>query len=64
MSERLDAGMEPAQIVREVCKRCLANDPKTTAGIGGDNMTCLLVLLDHVNSINATSSSGKKEANS
>jgi len=25
----------------------MADDPKLTAGIGGDNMTCLLVMLHH-----------------
>lgn len=49
VNERLDAGMEPTQIVREICKRCLAQDPKLSAGIGGDNMTCLLVLIDFHN---------------
>jgi len=47
VSERLDMGMEPVQVVREVCRRCMADDPKLTAGIGGDNMTCLLVMLHH-----------------
>jgi hypothetical protein len=40
-------GMEPVQVVREMCRRCMADDPKLTAGIGGDNMTCLLVMLHH-----------------
>lgn len=47
VTERLDMGMEPVQVVREVCRRCMADDPKLTAGIGGDNMTCLLVMLHH-----------------
>lgn len=66
VSERLDAGMEPSHIVQEVCKRCLAKNPKTAAGIGGDNMTCLLVLLDHANTNTATTdvtSNSVKEVN-
>lgn len=42
---RLDEGKEPAQIVEEVCHFCLSSDPRKTEGIGGDNMTCLIVQL-------------------
>ena len=60
VSERLDIGMEPAEIVRDVCRRCLAEDPKLTAGIGGDNMTCLFVMLDHVHTTEFSSNSVTK----
>jgi len=28
----------------QACDACLAEDPKRTQGIGGDNMTCLVVV--------------------
>ena len=34
------------QVVDAVLQECLSVDPKLTAGIGGDNMTCMVVLLD------------------
>ena len=38
------AGGEPlASITEAMCDQCLSEDPKTTAGIGGDNMTALIV---------------------
>lgn len=46
VSEKLDSGRTVDQIVKEVCSHCLAVDPRTSAGIGGDNMTCLIVLLN------------------
>ncbi len=60
VTERLDIGMEPVEIVREVCLRCLAANPKLTAGIGGDNMTCMLVMLDHVHTTEVSINSVKK----
>lgn len=33
-------------------KECLASNPKLTAGVGGDNMTCLIVLLNRTAKIN------------
>ena len=46
VKERLDQGMDVHQVVHEVCNRCVANDPRTSTGIGSDNMTCLIVLLN------------------
>lgn len=34
------------EIVNEIFKECVSSDPRHTAGIGGDNMTCLIVLLN------------------
>ena len=33
-------------------RECLASNPKLTAGVGGDNMTCLIVLLNRTAKIN------------
>mmetsp|Transcript_77794 Transcript_77794/g.155798 ORF Transcript_77794/g.155798 Transcript_77794/m.155798 type:complete len:427 (+) Transcript_77794:36-1316(+) len=40
---RMLEGMSPVDIAKDACDVCLAEDPKTTQGIGGDNMTCLIV---------------------
>ena len=34
------------QVIDAVLQACLSTDPRNTAGIGGDNMTCMVVLLD------------------
>jgi hypothetical protein len=53
------------QVIHEVMKRCIANNPRESQGIGGDNMTFLLVWLqpsllklstDHDNSNNSNNS--------
>jgi len=46
VTKRLDVGMDLTQIVQEMCHHCVADDPRTSQGIGGDNMTCLIVLLN------------------
>lgn len=46
MSERLDQGMSVTDIVHDMCKKCLADDPRAATGIGSDNMTCMVVLLN------------------
>ena len=33
------------QIIEEILDHCIADDPKTTGGIGGDNMTCIIATL-------------------
>ncbi|KAH8048674.1 protein serine/threonine phosphatase [Aureococcus anophagefferens] len=33
----------PAVIAEQIFDRCIADDPKTTQGIGGDNMTAVIV---------------------
>jgi protein phosphatase 1G len=44
--QRLDQGMEPTQIACAMLDACLANDPKEARGIGCDNMTAIVVLLN------------------
>jgi hypothetical protein len=39
-------------MICQVLKECLASNPKLTAGVGGDNMTCLIVLLNRTAKIN------------
>jgi len=46
VAQRLDQGMEPAQIACAMLDACLANDPKEARGIGCDNMTAIVVLLN------------------
>ncbi len=46
VSARLDKGMDVEAIVRDVFTHCVADDPRKTQGIGGDNMTCMIVLLN------------------
>mmetsp|Transcript_1565 Transcript_1565/g.2531 ORF Transcript_1565/g.2531 Transcript_1565/m.2531 type:complete len:89 (+) Transcript_1565:716-982(+) len=43
--ERLVRGMPCAKICEEMMDDCLAEDPRKTTGIGGDNMTCVVVQL-------------------
>ena len=43
--ERLLEGKSLEEITKDVMKRCIASDPKKTQGIGGDNMTFLVVNL-------------------
>lgn len=42
---RLLKGMAPPVIVEELMDACICKDPKQTQGIGGDNMTCVIVML-------------------
>ena len=44
VSQRLGAGMSPAEISEAVFDHCISEDPKKTTGIGGDNMTCVIVV--------------------
>jgi len=46
VSERLDRGMDLTQIVEEMCHHCVSEDPRASTGIGSDNMTCLIVMLN------------------
>jgi len=41
---RLAMGMTPVEVSKAACDECLAEDPKASQGIGGDNMTCLVVV--------------------
>ncbi|CAM9754127.1 unnamed protein product [Pylaiella littoralis] len=38
--------MSLSKVCEEVMEACLSEDPRSTTGIGGDNMTCIVVLLD------------------
>ena len=38
--------MRVERICEEVFDRCIATNPRETRGIGGDNMTCVIVKLD------------------
>ncbi len=42
--QRLQAGMSPMDVTKEACDFCLSEDPRKTTGIGGDNMTCMVVV--------------------
>lgn len=43
VKSRLSTGMPMQQIVESMLHDCLAENPRKTQGIGGDNMTCLIV---------------------
>lgn len=42
----LESGKAPQDIAAEMLDACLAGDPKDACGIGCDNMTCVIVLLE------------------
>jgi serine/threonine protein phosphatase PrpC len=46
VSDRLAQKMSIKDIISDVFSHCVADDPKQTQGIGGDNMTCMIVLLN------------------
>merc|ERR1719359_206299 len=54
-------GVPPPIIMEELMNSCICADPKETCGIGGDNMTCILVMLQEANTLR---SSLKSEASS
>eukprot|EP00927_Polykrikos_kofoidii_P077324 TRINITY_DN74276_c0_g1_i1.p1 TRINITY_DN74276_c0_g1~~TRINITY_DN74276_c0_g1_i1.p1 ORF type:complete len:401 (-),score=83.76 TRINITY_DN74276_c0_g1_i1:35-1237(-) len=41
--DRLSAGEDLPHIIEALLNDCIADDPKATCGIGGDNMTCMVV---------------------
>lgn len=43
--DSLKRGMKHSTICNEIFDKCIAVDPKTTAGIGGDNMSCIIIEL-------------------
>jgi hypothetical protein len=45
--------------VDSVLQRCLSIDPRKTGGIGGDNMTFLLVMLDDLADVGGDSADAK-----
>ena len=36
-------GVSPASVAEAVFDECISDDPKQTQGLGGDNMTCVIV---------------------
>eukprot|EP00413_Alexandrium_margalefii_P000908 CAMPEP_0204514834 /NCGR_PEP_ID=MMETSP0661-20131031/2292_1 /ASSEMBLY_ACC=CAM_ASM_000606 /TAXON_ID=109239 /ORGANISM="Alexandrium margalefi, Strain AMGDE01CS-322" /LENGTH=367 /DNA_ID=CAMNT_0051520113 /DNA_START=75 /DNA_END=1178 /DNA_ORIENTATION=- len=44
---RLKKGQDIPRIVEELLDDCIAVDPRETHGLGGDNMTCVVVQLRH-----------------
>jgi len=44
---RLKQGQEIPKIIEALLDDCIAADPKETHGLGGDNMTCVVVQLRH-----------------
>jgi len=42
--ERLERGVSDRDIVEQMCQACLSIDPHKAAGIGTDNMTCMIVV--------------------
>jgi len=45
---RLMQGEDISKIVERLLDDCIAADPKATQGLGGDNMTCIIVKLQHI----------------
>mmetsp|Transcript_11695 Transcript_11695/g.29580 ORF Transcript_11695/g.29580 Transcript_11695/m.29580 type:complete len:285 (-) Transcript_11695:231-1085(-) len=43
--ERMTKGVKLSGICEEVFERCISADPRRTSGLGGDNMTCLIIEL-------------------
>ena len=42
--ERIERGVTPlSKIAEQVMDECICEDPGKTQGIGGDNMTCMVV---------------------
>ncbi len=41
--EGISNGLSDKEIVESAFKRCISDDPKMTSGLGGDNMTFMLV---------------------
>jgi len=46
---RLRRGEPVQQVMEALLDACLAKDPRKTTGIGGDNMTCIVVVLPGLN---------------
>jgi len=47
VSPRLKKGEEIPKIIEALLDDCIAADPRETHGLGGDNMTCVIVQLRH-----------------
>lgn len=47
INEKLKAGQKPAEAACGLLDACLAGDPKAARGVGCDNMTVIVVQLQH-----------------
>lgn len=45
VATRLSNGQKPADIASLLLDHCLSSDPKTTCGVGCDNMTSIVVVM-------------------
>eukprot|EP00617_Octactis_speculum_P014926 CAMPEP_0185749958 /NCGR_PEP_ID=MMETSP1174-20130828/8656_1 /TAXON_ID=35687 /ORGANISM="Dictyocha speculum, Strain CCMP1381" /LENGTH=479 /DNA_ID=CAMNT_0028426283 /DNA_START=192 /DNA_END=1631 /DNA_ORIENTATION=+ len=45
VSKHLEEGMSPMKISEAAFDHCISFDPRRTSGLGGDNMTCVIVTL-------------------
>jgi hypothetical protein len=43
--KRLKPGVRPSLVAEQLFDECITEDPKKTQGLGGDNMTCIIVAL-------------------
>lgn len=55
VAERLAQNMAPQQVSSELLDACIASDPKEARGVGCDNMTVLVILLNDNTSNNQSS---------
>lgn len=58
---RLAKGMETPSIVEELLDACMCKDPKATNGLGGDNMTCVIVTLMGADALNEMSKGARNK---
>lgn len=47
VSKGLSSGKTPSEVASNLLDRCLASDPRETRGIGCDNMTACIVVINH-----------------
>merc|ERR1712178_254697 len=44
--QRLRKGLAPGEVAKQLLHKCLSPNPKQTNGLGTDNMTCIIVVLE------------------
>mmetsp|Transcript_10566 Transcript_10566/g.17275 ORF Transcript_10566/g.17275 Transcript_10566/m.17275 type:complete len:418 (-) Transcript_10566:30-1283(-) len=59
---RLMRGVPITAIIEDLMDACMCKDPKATCGIGGDNMTCVIVLLQSKDAFVEKINSGKSKS--
>ena len=47
VAERLKKKQPLRAIIEDILDHCIADDPRQTGGIGGDNMTCIVAKLPY-----------------